>query len=88
MKYFIYKSNYKQSLTDWARTNLNELQYNILNILYNGYGCKQKLQTAYFELFRCGDGKYTLTLQKYRDDSWRLIFTINDKYANKYERFS
>lgn len=87
MKHFIYKSNFKQSLTEWARQELTEHQYNILDMLFNGFGCKQKLQNVFFELFRVGDGKYTLTIQKYIDDSWKLTFTINEKYANKNERF-
>lgn len=87
MKHYIYKSHYKQSLTEWAKQNLTETQYDILNMLYNGFGCQQKLQNTFFQLFRVGDGKYTLTIQKYIDDTWKLTFTINEKYANKNETF-
>ena len=35
MKHFIYKSKFKRSLTEWAKQELNEHQYNILYMLYN-----------------------------------------------------
>lgn len=57
-------------------------------MLFNGYGMKQKLQSSFFELCRVGDGKYTLTVQKYVDNSWSVKFNINNKYANKNERFT
>lgn len=88
MKHFIYKSNFKQTLTEWAKQNLNEQQYYILHMLYNGFGCTQKLQSSFFQLFRVGDGKYTLTIQKYVDNTWKLTFSINENYGNKGEIFS
>lgn len=57
-------------------------------MLFNGFGCKQKLQSAFFELFRVGDGKYTLTVQKYVNGTWSVKFKHNKNFSNKAERFT
>lgn len=84
----IYKSRYKISLKDYVKKELSELEQSIFWLLYSGFGIEQKLQSSYFELFRVGDGKYTLTIQKYVDNTWSVKFTINKNFRNRLNRFS
>lgn len=84
----IYKSKYKISLKDYVKKELSELEQSIFWLLYSGFGIEQKLQSSYFELFRVGDGKYTLTVQKYVDNTWSVKFIVNNKFQNKLQRFT
>ena len=84
----IYRSTYKESLGEFLSHSLTEHEKNIFEMLFNGYGMQQKLQSAFFELCRVGDGKYTLIVQKYVNGTWSAKFFINKKYGNASERFS
>lgn len=84
---FKWRSTFMVSL-EYSIQALDETELAIFNMLYNGYGVPQKLQSAYFQLLRVGDGKYTLTVQKYLDDTYSIIFEINPNYANNLERFT
>lgn len=84
----IYKSRYKISLKDYVKKELSEIEQNIFWLLFSGFGIEQKLQSSYFELFRVGDGKYTLTVQKYVDNTWSVKFIINKNFKNKLQRFT
>lgn len=83
-----YRSTYKESLGDYIQKYLDQYEIDIFYMLFNGFGCKQKLQSAFFELFRVGDGKYTLTVQKYVNGTWSVKFKHNENFSNKAERFT
>lgn len=84
----IYHSTYKESLGEYLSHSLNKYEIDIFYMLFNGFGCKQKLQSAFFELFRVGDGKYTLTVQKYVNDTYSIKFFKKNKFQNKANRFT
>lgn len=83
----IYHSTYKESLGECLSHSLNQHERDVFYMLFNGFGCKQKLQSAFFELFRVGDGKYTLTVQKYVNGTYSIKFYKNNKFQNKANRF-
>ena len=84
----IYRSTYKESLGEYISHSLNQHEKGIFYMLFMGFGCEQKLQSAFFELFRAGDGKYTLTVQKYVNGTWSVKFKVNKQFSNKAERFT
>lgn len=79
----IYRSTYKQNLGEFLAKELNENEKDIFYMLFNGYGMKQKLQSTFFQLFRVGDSKYTMIVQKYVDGTWSVRF-----YKNKHAQQS
>lgn len=83
-----WRSTYADSLGDFFSHSLNEHEKDVFNMLFYGYGVPQKLQSAYFEFLRVGDGKYTLSVQKYVNDTHMIMFEINPNYANALERFT
>lgn len=84
----IYHSYYKKNLKETVKTQLSDLEESIFWLLYNGFGVEQKLQCSYFELLRVGDGKYTLTVQKYVNETYTIKFKVNKNYKNKANRFT
>ena len=84
----IYKSRYRISLKDYVKRELSEIEQSIFWLLFSGFSIEQKLQSSYFELFRVGDGKYTLTVQKYVDNTWSVKFVVNKNFKNKLQRFT
>lgn len=83
-----WRSTYKESLGEFLSHSLNEHEKDVFYMLFDGYGVQQKLQSAYFEFLRVGDGKYTLSVQKYVNDTHMIMFEINPNYANALERFT
>lgn len=84
----IWRSTFKKSLGETVNNVLSPIERDVFYMLFNGFGCKQKLQSSFFELFRVGDGKYTLIVQKFVDGSITIRFTTKNNYANKNERFT
>lgn len=84
----IYHSTYKESLGEYLSHSLTEHEKNIFEMIFNGFGMQQKLQSSFFELCRVGDGKYTLIVQKYIDGTWSARFRVNNNFNNKAERFT
>lgn len=76
----IYRSTYKESLGEYLSHSLTEHEKNIFEMLFNGYGMQQKLQSTFFQLCRVGDSKYTMIVQKYVNGTWSVKF-----YKNKHE---
>ncbi len=83
-----WRSTYAESLVEFLSHFLNEHEKGVFNMLFFGYGVPQKLQSAYFEFLRVGDGKYILSVQKYVNDTHMIMFEINPNYANALERFT
>lgn len=76
----IYRSIYKESLSEYIKHELTETEQGIFNALFGGYGIEKKLQTDWFQLIRVGDSKYTMIVQKYVDDTWCVKFYKNKCY--------
>lgn len=57
-------------------------------MLWVGYAIPMKLKSSYFEMIRVGDGKYTLTVHKYVNDTHSIMFEINPSYGNVLGRFT
>lgn len=70
-------STNKISLGEFLSHSLNEHEKNVFEMLWIGYAIPMKLQSAYFEYLRVGDGKYTLSVQKYVTNQHVVIFEIN-----------
>lgn len=87
-KTIIYRSTYAEQMDDFFKNQLSPLEYEKLLMLYFSYRIPTNLKSAYFQLMRVGDGKYTLTVQKYIDDTYSLKYTINNEYGNKLQRFA
>lgn len=87
-KTIIYRSTYAEQMDDFFKKQLSPLEYEMLWMLYYSYRIPTHLKSAYFELIRVGDGKYTLNVQKYVDDTFSVKFTINSDYSNNAERFT
>ena len=88
MKTIIYRSTYKQNLGEFLEDQLTEQEQDMFYMLWGSFMITHKLKSAYFELMRVGDGKYTLQVQKYVDESWSAKFTINERYGNMAERYT
>lgn len=84
----IYHSTYKESLGEYFAHSLNEREKEVFQMLWISYAIPMKLRSSYFELLRVGDGKYTLTIQKYVDETWSVKFSVNQNYANIAGRFT
>lgn len=84
----IYRSTYKESLGEFLSHSLDEHEKDVFQMLWIGYAIPMKLRSSYFELLRVGDGKYTLTIQKYVDETWSIKFSINKNYGNILDRFA
>lgn len=87
-KYVLWYSTYQQSLGEFLRDKLTEREKEVFHMLWVGYAVPMKLKSAYFELLRVGDGKYTLNVQKYTDGKHSVKFIIKNNYANTLERFT
>lgn len=81
-------STYKESLGEYLAHSLTENEKEIFHMLWVGYAVPMKLKSAYFEMLRVGDGKYTLTIHKYCNDTHSIMFEINENYGNALERFT
>ena len=79
---------YKESLGEYLAHSLDEHEKDVFQMLWVGYAIPMKLRSSYFELLRVGDGKYTLTIQKYVDETWSVKFSVNPNYANIAGRFT
>lgn len=83
-----WRSTYQESLGEFLSHSLNEHEKKVFEMLWVGYAIPMKLKSAYFELLRVGDGKYTLTVQKYVNNTHMIMFEINPNYGNALERFT
>ena len=86
-KYYCYRSTYSIPFDKWIYT-MDEKHRRVFETMFNGFGIRKMLYSAYFEFFRFGDGKYTLSVQKYVDDSYSIKFEYNPNYGNVLERFT
>ena len=84
----IWRSTHKESLGEALAHSLTSQEKDIFCMLWGAYNLTTFTRTSYFELLRVSDGKYTLTVQKYTDNSVSVKFKINNNYANKNERFT
>ena len=87
MKTYIYRSTFKEGLTDFFRKQLLQEHYAVLDMMFNGYNVERMLWSSFFEIFRASDGRYTLEVQKYVNDTFSVKFTIDMNYAIKLDRF-
>ncbi len=87
-KNVLWYSTFKQNLGDFLRDKLTEQEKEVFHMLWVGYAVPMKLKSAYFEVLRVGDGKYTLNVQKYADGKHSVKFIIKNNYANALERFT
>ena len=89
-KYYNYYSTMR-SYVDFVdfleKSKVEQHNIDILMSIWSAYHCNELLESAYFQLLRVSDGKYTLTLQKYVDESYSIKVVIDNNYANACERF-
>ena len=83
-----WRSTFKESLGEFLRNKLTEHEKEVFHMLWVGYAIPMKLKSAYFEFLRVGDGKYTLSVQKYCTGTHMVMFEINPNYGNALERFT
>lgn len=83
-----WRSTYAESLGEFLSHSLNEHEKEVFNMLWVSYTMPLKLKSSFFELMRVGDGKYTLTVQKYVNDTHMVMFEINPDYGNALGRFT
>lgn len=72
-----WRSTYQESLGEYLSHSLSEHEKEVFNMLWVSYTIPLKLKSSFFELMRVGDGKYTLTVQKYVNDTHMVMFEIN-----------
>lgn len=87
-KTIIYRSTYAEQMDDFFKKQLFPIEYEMLWMLFYSYHIPTLFKSVYFQLMRVGDGKYTLTVQKYVDDTFSVKYTINSDYCNNAERFT
>ena len=83
----IWKNTYNESLGEFLSHSLTEHEKEVFHMLWVGYAVPMKLRSAYFEMLRVGDGKYTLTVRKYCNDTHSIMFEINPNYGKALNRF-
>lgn len=84
----IWRSTYKESLGDMLARTYNQKDLDIFHMLWFSYRIPTLLKSAYFQIFRVGDGYHTLTVQKYINGQIKVKFSVNRNYGNKLETFT
>lgn len=85
-KTYIYRSTYRIPFEKWKYT-LGDKPREMFETLWFAGQFSKLLRSAYFQIMRIGDGKYTLTVQKVQD-MWCLKYVINEHYANKADYYT
>ena len=90
-KYYLYFST-MQKYTDFfdflVKSNVEENYIDVVSMLWKAYSIGALLRSAYFEVIRIGDGKFTLNVQKYANDTYSIKLIVDPNYANVLERFT
>lgn len=70
------------------KERVDENVIHVITMLWSAYAVDKLLNSAYFESLRVGDGWYSMTVQKYVNDTYSVKIKLNPNYANVLERFT
>lgn len=76
-----------KDVKDYFSKRLSSIEYSIFLMLYDAYQIKHMINSPYFSIIRCGDGKYELMAQKNINEEYCIKFIINYNHksaTNKY----
>lgn len=86
--YFSTMQKYTDFFDFLVKSNVEENFIDVVSMLWKAYSISALLRSSYFELICIGDGKFTLRVQKYVNDTYSIKLTIDPNYANVLERFT
>ena len=85
--YYKWSSRMQQGLEEYFSQTIDKKNFGIFCMLWHSYRLNSLTKSAYFELFRVGDGWHTLNVQKCVDGVLLVKFIVRENYANALERF-
>lgn len=76
-----WSSRMQQGLGEYFSQTIDQKNYNIFCMLWHSYRLKDLTKSAYFELFRVGDGCHILNVQKSAEGILLVKFIVRENYA-------